>query len=291
MGHVFDPIMFAPVFDNATLTNSFWGNHSLPGGVDTWPDAKAAAPNPRNSLYGGGNTLRIGRPEHPAFNGVDGKSNRAIGLLDLFHAGQPFANDTSLRIGPLIRLDGHVNINTASRDALRSLAAGQLVMDPELSKRKSNSHSLAPAMAPPTEPLKLDAPRNLVLADEIAEAIMASRPYASPSRMALATDPDGAEVFGNRRQYQDADNVQWTDAAAEEVFGRVYQAATVRSRNFRIWVVAQAVAPVTSSSAVPEVLAEVRKAYTIHADPGVRASDGTIIGSNFKTRILSANEF
>lgn len=291
LGHVFDPILFAPVFETTSLTNSFWSNHIFPAGVDTWPDAKSTAPNPRNPLYGGGNTLRIGRPEHAAFNGIDAKYNRATALLDLFHAGQSLASDASLRTGPLVNINGHLNINTASRDALRTLAAGLIVMDPELSRRTSTSHSPLPAAAPPSQLLKLDAPTNVALADKIANVVIARRPYASAAGIARATDAEGKKVFGNRMQYPDAENIRWTDAAAEEVFARVYQASTVRSRNFRVWIVAQALSPMESQGTSPQILAEVRKVHTVFVDPGARTPEGGLIMGNTKTRILTTNDF
>jgi hypothetical protein len=291
LGHLFDPIMFAPVFEDAAATNSFWSNHVLPGGADAWPDVKTTAQNTRNPLYGGGNTLRIGRPEHPAFSGKDGKCNRATALLDLFHAGQPLVSDSSLRVGPVIRINGHLNINTASRDALRTLAAGLLVMDPDLSKRTSKSHSPAPLAAPPSEKLELDAPKKNSVADKIADAVIAGRPYASPSGMASATARDGEEVFGSPGQYPESDDVRWTDSAAEEVFARVYQASTVRSRNFRVWIVAQALTPADATSGSVRVLAEARKVHTVFVDPGARAPDGGVITANIQTRTLATNEF
>lgn len=287
LGHVFDPIQFAPVFDSASATSGFWSNHVLPTGVDSWPDAITTAPNTRNSLYGGGNTLRMGRPEHPAFSGIDGKHNRAASLLDLFHAGRPRAADKSLREGSLVIIDGHLNLNTASRDALRTVAAGLLVMDPKLSSRTSKSHSPLPAAAPPSQLLKLDAPRQTVLADKIADAVINRRPYASPSEISLATTSDGMEVFGNPMQYPETNNVRWTDSAAEEVFARVYQSSTVRSRNFRVWIVAQALSPVDPT----RVLAEVRKVHTVFADSGSRAPDGGLVPGDFKIRVSSSNEF
>jgi hypothetical protein len=291
LGHVFDPIMFAPVFGSGSLTDSFWSKHVLPGGVDTWPDARTTAPNPRNPLYGGGNSLRIGRPEHPAFSGIDGNPNRASALLDLFHAGRPLAGDAALQAGPLVRINGHVNINTASRDALRTLAAGRLVMDPILSKRMAREHSPLPLAAPPSEKLELDAPKTNSLADKIADAIIAGRPYASPSGMALAADEQGEAVFGNRKQYPESDDVRWTDSAAEEVFARVYQASTVRSRNFRVWIVAQALGPAEAAAGSARILAEVRKVHTLFVDTGSRATDGGLVPGNIKTRVLSTNEF
>lgn len=291
LGHVFDPILFAPVFEDALSTNNFWGNHVFPAGVDCWPDVKSTAANPRNSLYGGGNTLRIGRPEHPAFNGADGQFVHATALLDLFHAGQPLQSDAHLSAGPLVEIHGHLNINTASRDALRTLAAGLLVMDPELSEQTSRSHLPLPVAAPPSLPLKLDAPHKVALADKIADALIALRPFESASRMALATDDEGREVFGNPNQYPQSGNIRWTDSAAEEVFARVYQASTVRSRNFRVWIVAQALSPVESPATRPQVLAEVRRVHTVFIDPGTRTAEGAVAPVNTRLRILTTNEF
>jgi hypothetical protein len=291
LGHVFDPIMFAPVFANDAVTKQFWNKHLMPTSENRWPDVRTTAHHANNSLYGGGNTLRIGRPEHPAFDFPGDAGMHASALLDLFHAGQPLAEDPALHTGPLVKINGHININTASRDALRLLAAGKLVMDPALARRLDDAHELTLRMAPPVEPTELGAPSNVMIADRIADAVIASRPYTSPSCLALAKDTDGEAVFGNRNQYPEAENIHWSDAAAEEVFARVYQAATVRSRNFRVWIVAQALNPATGSRPIPQVLAEVRKVVSLHAAPGERAEDGRIRPENFKTRILHVNDF
>ena len=222
---------------------------------------------------------------------MDGKFNRATSLLDLFHAGQPSSSDPSSKTSDLIRIDGHVNVNTASRDALRMLAAGTFVMDPSLSLRLSDSHTAIPVAAPHTKKLQLDAPMSDSLADTIADAIIANRPFTSPSPMAAATDANGNEVFGNRNQYPQSQNIQWTDAAAEEVFARVYQSTTTRSRNFRVWVIGQAISPTTAMNAGTEVLSEVRKVHTIFIDPGTRTAEGAIIDGNLNIQILSNNEF
>jgi hypothetical protein len=85
--------------------------------------------------------------------------------------------------------------------------------------------------------------------------------------------------------------LQWTDSAAEETFARVFEASTVRSRNFRVWVIGQSVAPAASVSATPEVLAEVRKVFTVFADPGERDSNGLPDPAKFRLRILHENDF
>ena len=40
-----------------------------------------------------------------------------------------------------------------------------------------------------------------------------------------------------------------------------------------------------------EVLAEVRTVHTLFADPGERATDGSIVPGKFKTTLTSSNEF
>lgn len=98
-------------------------------------------------------------------------------------------------------------------------------------------------------------------------------------------------MFGNKDFLRNGTKIHRSDAAAEETFARVYEAATVRSRNFRVWVVGQAVSPVTSTAAKPEVLAEVRKSFTVFADPGERNPDGSIDPAKSRLTILHENDF
>ena len=290
LGRVFDPIMYQPKFPDTSATNSFITSGKFPAPFMSWPDV--VVNNPASNFYGGGNTLRLGRQEHPEFDTSARPSMKASNLLDLFHAGLSRSANSAEQQGAVIRIEGHVNLNTASRDALRALAAGALVMDPLLSKQTSGIHDGSPTMAPPKTPLTLDAPTNTsVIADWIADAIIGSRPYSSTSSLAQAKEADGTSVFGNKMLYPDAEKIEWSDAAAEEVFGRVYESSTVRSRNYRVWVIAQAVAPTTNTISNPEVLAEVRKVFTIFADPGERASDGSIVPSKFKIKVTTTNDF
>lgn len=282
LGRVFDPVMHAPTFPSSEETARFRSKGKMPVSSTSWPDVTVNQPS---TFYGGGNTLRIGRPEHHAFNLSDKPGLHATLLLDLFHTGRSRSEDSALREGPVIQIKGHVNLNTASRDALRAMAAGALVMDPSLARRTSAEHDKT--MMPPVSPLSLSAATSAVEADRIADAIIHTRPYSHTAGLALAKDSDGVEVFGNRALYPDKTNIEWTDSAAEEIFARVYEGATVRSRNFRIWVVAQALAP----GAAPVVLSEVRRAFTLFADPGERAADGSIVAGKFKTTITSSNEF
>lgn len=289
LGRVFDPVMHAPVLPNSTDTDNFRSKGKLPGPGDAWPDVSSSQADP---FYGGGNTLRIGRPEHPAFNQSDNPGMHAARLLDLFHTGLSRSANPAEREGPVTRINGHVNLNTASRDALRALAAGPLVMDPLLARRLNDNHLGTPYMAPPVEPLALTAPTSAIEADRIADAIIHCRPYASTAGLALAVESDGTCVFGNRSLYPDDSRIQWTDAAAEEIFARTCEGATVRSRNFRVWIVAQAISPANTHGSAPVVvLAEVRKVWTLFADPGVRADDGAIIPGKSQTTLTSSNDF
>lgn len=291
LGRIYDPIMW----DTLAAT---------PG--NPWGDVLTTT-NP-SPYFGGGNTLRIGRPEHPKLNTP---YSHAARLLDLFHAGISRSEDKSKREGPVIRIDGNININTASRDALRAMAAGYLKMDPLLATRTSDNHTLGTRMAPPVSLIQLTAPQISVQADRIADAIIRGRPYATPSEMAGALDTDGKvsvfnvgagtpaqdvldgklNVFGNRLMYPQNTKIEWTDSAAEEVFARVYEASTVRSRNFRVWVVGQSVAPTGRTNSTPEVLAEVRKAFTVFADPGERRSDGSIDPKKLKITVTHEKAF
>ena len=283
LGRLFDPVMHAPVFSSSKETNELRGKGKMPPS-SSWPDVRGSQSSP---FYGGGNSLRIGRPEHPDFDLSAMPGLHAARLLDLFHVGRSRSEDPAERAGPVTRIAGHVNLNTASRDALRAMAAGALAMDPLLARRTGGDHLGAPSMAPPVSPLSLSAPTSANEADRIADAILHSRPYHSTADLARAKGSDGVAVFGNRAMYPDNANIEWSDAAAEEIFARVYEGSAVRSRNFRVWIVAQALAP----GATAEVLAEVRTVHTVFADPGERAADGSINPGKFKTPINSSNEF
>ena len=294
LGRVYDPLLWQPTFDNPQDTASI-RKGLMPASRCAWPDVIAASP--ASPDHGGGNSLRIGRPEHPAF---DQPGRRALHLLDMFHAGRSRSPDPALREGNLVEIRGQVNLNTATRDVLRALAAGALGQDPSLATvPDSLNHQGAPLMAPPPDLTTLYAPSNgtLTEADRIADAILRSRPFASPSELALAKDQDGKPVFGNPDMYRPGihipnnTRVQWSDSAAEEVFARVYEASTVRSRNFRVWIVGQALAPAANPGAAPQVLAEIRKVFTLFADPGVRNSAGAIDPNKTQAAVIHENSF
>lgn len=288
LGRIFDPVMHAPTFSGSGETADFRRNGKMPPSRSVWPDVNGNHPSP---FYGGGNTLRIGRPEHPEFDLSAKPGMHAARLLDLFHVGQSRSTNPAAREGSMTRIAGHVNLNTATRDVLRAMAGGTLVMDSLLANQTDNNHLDAPSMAPPASSLTLSAPTLSAEADRIADAIIHSRPYVSAADLARARGSDGTCVFGERTMYPETDHIEWSDAAAEEIFARVYESSTVRSRNFRVWIVAQSLAPSIMAGHAPTVLAEVRKVFTLFADPGERAADGAIIQDQFKTKVTYSNDF
>lgn len=282
LGRAYDPIMWQTLGGpNPTREpGQSWGNVN--------------SNNSASANHGGGNTLRIGRPEHPKF---DEPGLRASHLLDLFHTGISRSTDAKLREGPLVKINGHVNINTASKQALRQLVAGSLGQDPEIRSFTSGAHAGGSIKFPEIRKLSGDkVPDVTAIADRIANAIIRSRPFASTGELANTRESNGTRVFGNPDLFPGFNNsgypsLQWTDSAAEEAFARAHDASTVRSRNFRIWVIGQSLAPTTSAGSSPRVLAETRKAFTVFADPGERKPDGSPDPAKFHLKILHESDF
>lgn len=276
LGRIYDPLMWKTTMPAAA---------NLP-----WGDVENTSES--SGDYGGGNTLRIGRAEHPRFASTPGMD--AHRLLDLFHTGISTSDNAGKREGPTTLVAGHVNLNTATRDVLRALAVGAMTMDPKISARISETHSTPNLMAPPVIPLKLTPQEISNHANQIADAILLARknkPFASPSEIANARGSDGKPVFGNKEFLPNGSKVHLSDSATEECFARIYESVTTRSRNFRIWVVAQAISPSNTIADNPEVLAEVRRSFTVFADPGPRKPDGSIDPKKSKVKILHENDF
>ncbi len=276
LGRIYDPLMWKTSLPTAA---------NLP-----WGDVENASES--SGDYGGGNTLRIGRADHPRFRSTpDMDAHR---LLDLFHAGISTSEDAGKREGPTTLVAGHVNLNTANRDVLRALAIGAMTMDPKISMRTSEAHAIPNLMAPPVSPMKFTAQEINNQANQIADAILLTRknkPFASPSEIANARGSDGKPVFGNKELLPNGSKVHLSDSASEECFARIYESTTTRSRNFRIWIVAQAISPSTTITENPEILAEVRRSFTVFADPGPRKPDGSIDSKQSKLKILHENDF
>jgi hypothetical protein len=176
---------------------------------------------------GGGFTLAIGRPEYAKF---DREGQRAAQLLDLFTLSDASATQRNSRIPK-------ININTAPREVLRCLVAGQpLTNDPIF-------NSLYP-------------PKDQSIGDRFADAVIASRQHAplrglsdlnlirkNPLKPRNYTTPDRdtEPFFGSREQYpvngRPADT--WDDAGREELFQRIANMVTFQGKTFRIIVAGQ----------------------------------------------------
>jgi hypothetical protein len=237
LGNVWDPAQLS-----YTVTN--------PGGA--LPDIPTSATINSNSKSGGGYTLAIGRPEFSAF---DKNGMRAWQLLDVFSADTTPASSTAAPT----ETAGHVNLNTASRDVLRALAAG-ILENRDIAVQPA---SLQNNLYPPTVSSQ---------ADRFADAVINSRPLLSTAALSAIRDSQGQPFFGNPNQYSNSTQTQpteWNDAGREELFSKILNLATTRSRNFRVFVTGQ------SLDKNGNVVSTVTKVYQVFIKPN-RAADGTI---------------
>jgi hypothetical protein len=236
------------------------GNIYDPGQWNIVPDAnnhwsQIDSVTTADSHYGGGFTLRIGRPEFARF---DKDGSRASDLLNLF------------AVNTRRETQGLINLNTATRETLRSLGAGLLLnRDPDIVPA-----SLKNNLYPPT---------NSDQADKFADAVITTRntrPFISTAQLAQLTDVTGLAFFGSPAEWSASQTAptEWNDASAEEYFARIWDLCSVRSRNFRVFVTGQYVDPRYSdptSGKPPRVLSTARKVYHVFINPN-RAADGSI---------------
>ncbi|MEP4078620.1 type IV pilus modification PilV family protein [Haloferula sp.] len=295
MGRSYDPLMWLPTYDNSSDSAKI-RDGLMPASRRSWPSVEQASPESQS--HGGGNTLRVGRAEHPKFEvPEEGELGQVAGqhaahLLDLFHVGKPKSGQKEEREGDLIWIEDRVNLNTATETAIRAMVVGNLEQDPMLSRQLTTSHSTTELMAPPTSTIELGSPAISRAGDIISRAILEHRPFASAADLAAIEDPEGEKIFGNREMYSLGDKIEWSDSAAEELYARVYESSTLRSRNFRVWVVGQAIAPLDKDSTnEPVVLAESRKVFSVFAAPGNRDSDGTIKEEDYEPEVTHENDF
>jgi hypothetical protein len=326
LGHVFDPIMWDPNGGQESMPSS----DPLANLYREFANIRTGANATPSDKFCGGNTLRIGRPEHERFRpdfGIPPVAARpfqrnlcATALLDLFHCGQPrvgfhtiplIETEVQQLTGDLVRIHGHVNLNTASRDTLRALVAGRLQADPRLRRRltseaqaEQNPTALENELHPPS------SSEVAAQADLLAELIIRHRPYATPAElpekvvmptavdlegrplprgMTLTDQPgivleEGQPVFGaTRRESDRLIEPEWNDAAAEEAFARVFNNATVRSRNFKVVVTGQSLRRTRSGET--KVLATRSRVYHLFIRP-IRDANGNLIRQ--QTEILYA---
>ncbi len=177
-------------------------------------------------------------------------------MLDIFAAG--VKTDTIARRSS----SGLINVNTASREALRALCANIATNDPAV-------------------PAALYPPFNSYQADRFADAVLAGRPFLSEAQLSTikldpgyVADPTGSPpgpaptpFFGTMKQWPTSTRPsELSDAGFEDLFARVYNLASVRSRNFRVFVTGQYVDP-RGAAASPRVLSTVNKVFQVFVNP------------------------
>jgi len=271
LGHVFDPIMWDP--DGGSP-------YEPPGDMQyrDFADIRPGDMAKSSIFYCGGNTLRVGRPEHSRFRPAYGETipnrpaNRsmcATALLDLFHTGIPQAVDEQVRAGDFQRIHGHVNINTASKQTLQALVAGALEMDTAIQYPAGSADAAIPRPGTPES------------ASLIADEIILRRPFLSASELPerlLASD--GQPLLGRTHRKSDREVFpEWNDSAAEEAFARLFNSSTVRSRHFRVVVTGQCYRE--SRSGAMNVLATRSRLYHVFVRP-VRGEDGVILRNDIQ---------
>jgi len=228
------------------------------GNPPTVPDIPTSAT--LSSIGAGGHTLAIGRPEFSVF---DQNGMRAWQLLDVLTAQTSSTNFTNTA--------GLVNINTASRDVLRSLAAGILQnRDPAILPISLQPPPQGNGLYPPTA-----TGANIQQADKFADAVINSRPLLCTAALSAIRDSQGQPFFGNPNQYNGGTQtapIQWNDPGREELFAKIYNLATTRSRNFRVFVTGQSL---DKSGTV--VLSTVTKVYQVFIKPNRDPTTGAIL--------------
>jgi hypothetical protein len=238
LGYIFDPIQWQ---DPA---------NSPYKGVDSaaWTNLASATATAFDGACGR-NSLRIGRPEHTKF-AVDGL--RAVQLLDIFAVGAK----TNIAAGALINsIPGRININTATTNTLRALAAG--VTHTNDAALKKNGSETGASFVPTAEAVS-------AFVNGVTN-FRATQPFFSPSQLAVISNVAGSTwpqnaIFGNPKL--DSNTIEWNDAAAEEWFAKVYPLATVRSRNFLVHAVGEAL-DVANGKTITTVL----QSYQIYMRP------------------------
>jgi hypothetical protein len=232
LGAIFDPIQWS----DATSVPSGWQGK--------WTNLTANAT--ANNGYGGGNSLRIGRAEHPRFTNT---GLRAAQLLDLFAVGPTNSAGMVVR-----QAAGRINLNTAGTNALRALAAGvSHTSDPALQPGGTN-------FVPPVG--ALNAFVQGVTNSRGTKPFFSVNEVPSISTNGVAAQWPTNSVFGNTNASV-VGVTAWSDAAAEEWFRKIHSLATVRSRNFLVHVVAQSVA--TNNPTAP--LSTYRMAAQVYLSP------------------------
>jgi len=239
LGRIFDPIQWKWPEQGSINTGTGLARISIPA------DAEA------DSKYGGGNTLRIGKFEHPkfAFSSVGGKlapnmQQSAAALLDIFCVQDKFIEGEK------------ININTAPPAVLRALAEGVVV------------GSVGGPTLPTNSSPKTNSPAFVNAFVRGVTNFRARHPFYSPSQLAFigydtawpGNWPTNA-VFGNTNGLIGTLQgiTQANDEVMEEWFSKIYNLTKVGTQNYRVYVVAQ----MLTTAGVPKGPV-MRRFYEVH---------------------------
>lgn len=304
LGNLHDPVMWTPG-PQAILTQSVqrydtYRNttlKSLP--LDSTP----------GKMWGGGNTLRIGRSEHELF---DRPGMRASQWLDLFHTGftgtnlaaeggidlyatydprdhqppaaasnpvesgtQPYSvvYDSDLHAQGLFALvDGHLNVNSApTAFEIEMLLRGPFVSS-DVRLRQDRFDTPDYSREGETGTLRSGLRPDAI--PLIAAGLMKARPFYSPSHL--------ARVLSGLIDRHDALPDHFNDAEAEETFARLFNTTTLSSRHFRIFTSAEIYHHETG-----EITGRSRRVHEVFLRP-VHATNGEV--ENSRLEVISSRD-
>jgi hypothetical protein len=265
LGNIFDPIQWAPPSGSPMTNYANCNINTNTGSVWT-----------ANTLYGGGSTLRIGRPEHSLFaftnmggNPVPRMGMSAAALLDLFC----ITNLTNASVaGPYTLGAGRINLNTAPAPVLAALAGG-ITLTSDLNKG--------------------GAEVSATMINAFTNGVMKFRqvyPFLSPSQLAFISRNYGDSSWTNN-WFENAvfstsvlgglNGVSSiNDQGLEEWFSKIYHLSSCQSQNYRIYVVAQLVST-NSSGRTNAIGPMVKKYYQVYFQNGSAiSSPSKWVGTN-----------
>jgi hypothetical protein len=238
LGRIFDPIQWKWTNQGSASNSAGLARISIP--TNATPD----------SMYGGGNTLRIGKFEHAmfAFTNQSGQlvpnmQQSAAALLDIFCIQDRYYEG------------GKININTAPPAVLRALAEGVVV-------------SVGGPTLPTNFSPRTNSPAFVNAFVQGVTNFRARHPFYSPSQLAFigydtawpGNWPTNA-VFGNTNGVIGTLQgiTQANDEVMEEWFSKIYNLTKVGTQNYRVYVVAQ----MLTTAGVPKGPV-MRRFYEVH---------------------------
>lgn len=242
LGRIFDPMQWSPPAPLATATN--YENNDI------------RSINIADSIYGGGSTMRIGRPEHSrfAFTNLSTAANSypvpalgtsAVGLLDIFCVTNTYD------------WGGKININTAPLPVLAALAGG-------ITLNTANYSGTAPVNADMIRAFTNGVARFRNIYPFITPSQLAfiSSDYGTNSTFTNSWPANAVFATNNPTGFIPGGLLGPTamnDEGREEWFSKIYNLTTVQSFNYRIYVKAQ----LTDTNGNPKG-PEIRKYYQLY---------------------------